>query len=603
MIAVHVTHEAVEKMGGIGAVIAGLTTVPAYRKAFERTVLVGPLLATDRPAAERLGPGGKILYSSLDGVDTDGWAAKFRPIEKTYQVGFVYGVRKLADGGGQAPVDVEALLVDVFRCNRDRLNLFKAELSAKFDIASDRFEHIWEFEQYVRLAEPAVEAMRAIGCTGRPDDPVVVFAHEYMGVPTALKAILDGRSDVRTVFYAHEVAPARQLVETHDGHDLMFHNVLAAGEAAGRSMGDCFPAIRDFFKHAVVKAAGHCDGTFAVGKQVAKELRFLDPAQASSPVEVVFNGIASGPLTPARRAAHRRRMIQYAQNLFGIRCDHVFTHVARPVLSKGIWRDLRVCHELEPVLKAAGKTAALFMLGTLAGQRRTRDILYMERTYGWPVTHRTGYPDACNGEESLAALFEDFNRHHEAVRVVLVNQFGWQQRLCGHRMPSEMTFADLRRGTDVEFGMSVYEPFGISQFEPLSYGAICVVSNVCGCVDFARRAAGGDLPDNVLVADFTKPPAADAHRPAQDLTRVQRDAVESVEGARVAAELARRLPTDEQAAAALLGSGYDLARRLDWRCVVEDQFLPAIRRACVLDNLEAEHAADPARGTAEAPRR
>ena len=69
MIAVHVTHEAVEKMGGIGAVIAGLVTSPAYQKSFTRTILVGPLFSTDHPGAERLGLGGRVLYSSLDDID------------------------------------------------------------------------------------------------------------------------------------------------------------------------------------------------------------------------------------------------------------------------------------------------------------------------------------------------------------------------------------------------------------------------------------------------------------------------------------------------------------------------------------------------------
>ena len=41
-------------------------------------------------------------------------------------------------------------------------------------------------------------------------------------------------------------------------------------------------------------------------------------------------------------------------------------------------------------------------------------------------------------------------------------------------------------GTDVEFGMSIYEPFGISQLEPLTFGGICVISSVCGCAGFVR---------------------------------------------------------------------------------------------------------------------
>ena len=46
MIVVHVTHEAVEKMGGIGAVIAGLMTADAYGENVSRTVLLGPLFET-----------------------------------------------------------------------------------------------------------------------------------------------------------------------------------------------------------------------------------------------------------------------------------------------------------------------------------------------------------------------------------------------------------------------------------------------------------------------------------------------------------------------------------------------------------------------------
>jgi len=587
MIAVHVTHEAVEKMGGIGAVMAGLITSEAYQQAFSRTILVGPLLATDRRAEERLGPGGKILYSSLDAIDTGGWAVKFKPIEQTYQVGIIYGLRRIADGDSQAPVEVEVLLVDVFRFNRDRLNLFKAELFTKFGVPSDRFEHIWEFEQYVRLGEPGCEALHVIGCHDRPGRSVIVFSHEYMGMPMALKAVLRDRDNVRTVFYAHEVASVRRIVETHVGHDLMFYNLLEEGERTGRSLEEFFPEVRDFFKHPLVKAARHCAAVFAVGDMVGREMRLLDPACRAMPVEMVYNGVPAGQQTLEERRRHRAGMIEYAANLFGFEADYILTHVARPVLSKGIWRDLRLLHELDGLLVKAGRSAVYFMLGTLAGQRRTKDVLQMERIYGWPVHHHLGYPDLCNGEETVGELFEDFNRHHKAIRVVLVNQFGWERRRCGLRMPAGMSFADIRQGTDVEFGLSVYEPFGISQLEPLSYGAICVVSNVCGCVGFARRCAGGKLPPNVLEGDFTKLPgrlkAADPIR----VTLAHRDRVEAAEGKRLAKELFARLPKDEAEMARLLESGWELARQMDWERVVREYFLPAVHRTCELDHIDA----------------
>ena len=578
MIAVHVTHEAVEKMGGIGAVIEGLTTCPSYREAFERTVLVGPLLATDRPAAERLGPAGEVVYSSLDDIDAGGWAAKFRPIERTYEAGIVYGRRPLTPPAGGEEVTVEVLLVDVFRFNRERLNLFKARLFSRFGVPSDRFEHIWEYEQYVRLAEPACEALHVIGCRGRPGSPVVIFAHEYMGMPTALRAMLGDEGNVRTVFYAHEVASARRTVETHPGHDLMFYNLLDAGRAEEKTLEDFFPEVHGFFKHPLVKSARFCDAVFAVSDFVAREMRFLSPAHRDMPVEVIYNGVPAVEVPPERRRQHRRRMRRYAKALFGFEPDYIFTHVARPVLSKGIWRDLGVMHELEPLLRREGKTAVYFHLGTLAGQRRPRDVLHMERLYGWPVHHELGYPDLCNGEETLGELFEHFNRHHSAIRVVQVNQFGWQHRLCGLRMPQGASMGDIRHGTDVEFGLSVYEPFGISQLEPLSAGAICLMSSVCGCLEFVRRRVQGALPANILVGDYVRGRGGMAAARAAALGRAERDQVEAEEAKRLAVELARRLPRDEARTAELVASGGRLGHRLGWQCVVGEYFLPAVHR-------------------------
>jgi len=585
MIAAHVTHEAVEKMGGIGAVIDGLVTCRAYAGTFERTVLIGPLLTTDRPATQRLGAGGKVVYSSLDNIDAGGWSSRFRPIERTYDVGIVYGVRTFANGRPDTPVEVEVLLVDVFRYNRDRLNLFKGDLFARFGIPSDQFENIWEYEQYVRLAEPACEALHAIGCYGEPGNPLIVFAHEYMGMPTALKAMLDEQGAVRTVFYGHEVASVRRVVETHPGHDLMFYNLLEACRDDQRSLEDFFPSVRGFFKHPLVKAARYCDAVFAVGEMVGREMGFLCPSCRSLPMRVVYNGIPADPQTPEQRREHRACLRQYAENLFGAAPDYVFTHVARPVLSKGIWRDLRVMHELEPALAKAGRSAVYFLLGTLAGQRRRRDVLAMERTYGWPVHHKVGYPDLCNGEETLEELFEDFNRHHAAIRAVLVNQFGWARGLCGLRMPEGASMADIRQGTDVEFGLSVYEPFGISQLEPLSSGAICLVSSVCGCVSLATRCAGGKLPANILEGNFVKLPRRVTADEAAALGMADRHATEAAECRRLARELARRLPATEAQIDALLESGWQLGQRLGWQRVVEDLFLPAVRSTCDLDAL------------------
>ncbi len=578
MIVVHVTHEAVEKIGGIGAVIAGLITADAYAEKVSRTILLGPLLTADRPD-QRLGEGGEVLYSSLDGIEPSPWREKFHPIEKTHDVGIIYGSRPVDEPCSGREVRAEVLLIDVFHSNQARLNLFKGELFKQFAVPSDRFEGIWEYEEYVRLAEPGFEAIKAIGADGS-DEEVVFLSHEYMGMPTALKAEMDGAAGTRTVFYAHEVASIRPIVEDQPGHDTMFYNILDLTKNNGHMFDDVFTTPADNFKHPLVKAARHCDCVFAVGDFVCEELRFLDHHFRTMELDLVYNGIPAMPLTIEEKNASRERMQQYTENLFGRRADWIFSHVARPVLSKGIWRDLRVLHEMEPLLAERGESAVFFMLGTLAGQRRTHDIHRMEETYNWPVEHEVGYPDLCGGEEVLGANFDDFNQNHKAVRAVLVNQWDWNPDTCGRRMPADMTFADIRHGIDVEFGLSVYEPFGISQLEPLSFGALCLVSNVCGCVGFARKAAEGKMIDeNVIVADFLTLPIACPLEELKNLPASRRDEIETVESRRLAEMVIERLPRDQQTLERRIAAGYALAKKMSWEHVVEDYFLPSLERA------------------------
>ncbi len=330
MIVVHVTHEAVEKVGGIGAVISGLMTAEAYAQSVSRTILVGPLLTTDRPVNLRLGRGGKIVYSSVDGIEPVGWSDKFRPIERTYDVGLIYGTRPVGEDLSDSGLVAEVLLVDVFHANRSRLNLFKTELFTKFAVPSEKFEDIWEYEQYVRLAEPAFEALKIIGATGGTQQ-MVILAHEHMGMPTALKAALDGSQNVRTVFYAHEVASARSVVEEMAGHDTMFYNVLAMAADEGRTMEEIFPSVFDNYKHALVKAARYCDQVFAVGDYIKQELEFLDRHFRTMATDLVYNGVPAYDATLEAKLTSQARMQGYASNLFGHEPTWIFTHVARPV--------------------------------------------------------------------------------------------------------------------------------------------------------------------------------------------------------------------------------------------------------------------------------
>lgn len=577
--AVHVTHEAVRKIGGIGAVLEGLVTATSYQREVQRTFLVGPLFDNATDAASALGPDGRVLYSSLDRIDEANWGGILGPIAEKFSAGIVYGKRFLRNEWSRRSAEAELLLVDIANMRRGPVDEFKGQLHKAFGVRSNRYETIWDFEQYVRLALPAFEALeRLVDLTG--DNRMVVIAHEFMGVPTALRALLSGNPNISSVFHAHEVATVRRIVEEHPAHDTMFYNVLPNARKEGLFLSDVFGNHNDFFKHGLVSAAHHCDSVFAVGDFIQQELQFLSESFLHHEIDVVPNGIPCVPNTREEHENSRRLLCDYAEVLLGWRPTFVFSHVARLVMSKAFWRDVHVLRHLDRSFAQRGETAVFFLLGTEGAQRSEQDILRMEAEYSWPWNHRVGYPDLTGSEIALDRFLQDFNRESRAVKIVFVNQFGWQPSRCGKRMPEEMTFLDLRRGSDVEFGQSIYEPFGISQLEPLTFGALCVPTNICGCVPFAIQQSGGKLPGNILVADYVSPAAREA--PAPSLVNISQ-----AESDRVLKEVSRQLA--ERVLGALSGlrekkeqfirDGHALASRMSWDVIAEDFFLPAVHRS------------------------
>ncbi len=579
----HVTHEAVEHLGGIGTVLQGMMTSPVYQRQVKRSILVGPTVNHLAPDPEtRLGPHGKVLYSSVDQIDRAHMAHKFRPIEWAFNVAITYGTRHYDMPGEDRTGEAEVLLIDVFRFNADRLNIFKLRLWESFGIDSGRYESAWDYEEYVRLAEPAYYAILAL--LGDDPNPCVLFSHEFMGMPAALQAILDGQQRFRTVFHAHECATARRLVEDHAGHDTMFYNVLRQAMAQGRCVEDVFGDQSHLLRHALVSRAHLLDGIVAVGDWTREEMRFLSPRFADKPIDLVYNGIPAMRVDLAAKLASRGMLVDYTDAILGYRPDVVMTHVTRPVISKGLWRDLKVCHALEPLLARDDRTAVLYVLTSGGGVRRPQDVLRMEQTYGWPAAHRHGFPDLVGPEADLWRDIDAFNAGHTRVQVVLVNQFGWDRSRIGRRLPANMNIADLRRATDVEFGMATYEPFGISPLEPLGSGAVCVISNVCGCKGFVDHVANGSGEPNVLEADFTR---LDRPRSIPELlamTRDQRNAIEET----VAAELAQRLyaavPQSNEQRQRLIDGGQSLVAKMGWDQVLEEGLLPLLHRLVTVAN-------------------
>lgn len=577
-IAVHVTHEAVHKMGGIGTVLEGLITSPRYQEEVSRTILVGPLFEARLSAKDMLGPGGKLIYSSLDGLDEEGWQRRFGRVCKRYGVGLVYGTRVLREEWAGRSVDVEVLLVDVVNMSPGPLNEYKGQLHERFNLHSDRYEFIWDFEQYVRLALPGFEALRCL--VGKElKEPVVIFGHEFMGVPMALRGLMEDDPRFAAVFHAHEVATSRRIVEDHPAHDTMFYNVMDKASKAGVYLGDVFGSQDGFFKHRLVEASRFCDSVFAVGQFVREELGFLSPEYAAKDVDLVPNGIPA--MDASEEELKMRDLLQdYAERLLGWRPTYVFSHVARLVNSKAFWRDVDVLDQMDGKLLESGESAVLYLLSTEGAVRSTEDVMRMERDYGWPWTHQVGYPDLTGSEIGLNRFLQDFNRRSRAIKIVFVNQFGWERARCGERMPEDMGFVDLRRGADVEFGQSIYEPFGISQLEPLTFGAICVPSSVCGCVAFAQQQGPDQAGESLVVADFVSMNETGASPDVLlKLSSEEFDNVGKATTRTVGNQLLDRLRRSEEMHTRPAGSAYELAERMSWDTIAADFFIPAMHKA------------------------
>jgi len=579
-IVVHVTHEAIQKMGGIGAVLEGLLTTHSYNEEIERTFLVGPLFS-----GADLGTFDSVLYHAAEGIRTTPHTDALSDIEKTFHVEIVYGLRRFEGKDHEVVTLTDVLLIDVSNGNVDLVGQFKWQLYEHFGIESSRYENQWEFEEYVRLAEPAYDALRVL-IGEETNTSVYIISHEFMGMPLALKTQIErkngnGASNLRTVFYAHEVATIRPIVEGHPGHDVRFYNALEQAKNEGKLIRDVFGDPFWYYKHALIDKAHLCDTIFAVGDLVVDELRFLSQPFESYPINLVYNGIPAFETSMEDKLESKSRLQKYTRTLLDYRPDYVFTHVTRLVKSKGLWRDLQVLTHLDSLLASNDKTAVLFILSTeIATGRPHEDIREMEREYGWPVHHKIGYPDLVGAEIELNNGISAFNLQSKAIKVVFVNQFGWDQASCGTRMPMDMEFMDIRKGSDAEFGQSIYEPFGIAQVEPLSFGAICVVSNVCGCCGFIQRATDNNEVPNVVIADYThlnSPPKS--LESVLDIGLAERTQIEVENSRDIAAKLLGRLPRKQRDVEDMIREGYEIASRMSWEVVVRDYFLPGLKQA------------------------
>ena len=571
-VAIHVTHEAIQKIGGIGTVLQGLFTSTTYQGRFPKTLLYTPMFFSDGDSSRRLGPDSKLLYSSIDGIDDGEFYKIFEPIERTYGVRIAYGKKSYrVDGTDRKECQVDIVAVEIWNIDSNELDKFKFLLSERFQIESNNYKHDSDYEQYLRIAIPLKVIFE--GLYGG-NEQAILFSHEYMGMPSALAfeiERMDGRrsGDV-TIFYAHEVSTARMVVENHAGHDFSFYNVMKHDLDEGISLEQEFGSYSHYSRNELVKRASQLSYVFAVSDITRDEFIYLKPDSDESKIKVVYNGINAEDVPYSEKQRALSIIRDYCEILYNFRPDQIFTHVARLVISKGIWRDIRLLSYLDEYFAIHNMKGFFIILSTLLGGGRTEaDISNMESAYGWPVLHREGAPDLIAQEIDVYRQLEMFNSKSRSIKGLFINQFGFEQKLCGKRMPAETSFFDLRLASDLEFGMSIYEPFGIAQLETLPYGGIPVVTTVCGCASLLEKTM--DKSDYSLI-DSTRVPTdlAETIKTKTDFINVSqeiRDMVETDMCRKAAPLIAASLPKSDNDRKSHFKKMQKSSQLLDWEHV------------------------------------
>lgn len=569
-IAVHVTHEAVQKIGGIGTVLHGLILAKNYQSMFPRTLLYSPLFYRDGDPARRLGDDSEILYSGLDNYDGGNFHARFLEIENKYGAHIIYGKKGFKEGRSKKET-IDIVAVDIWDIKAEAVNNFKFKLWEYFKIASDRYQSDRDYEQYLRIGIVLRDIFEAL--YGQ-EERAIVFSHEYMGMPSALAFLIDKTEGRRkgdtTILYAHEVSTARRIVEGHPGHDLAFYNIMRTDREKGVSLEEEFGSYSSYSRNELTKRATLLDFIFAVSDLTKEELLYLCPGANEDKIKVPYNGIPVEKVSYSDKKEGIRIIGDYCENLFNFRPDYVFTHVARLVISKAMWRDIRFLYHLDEHFAKNNIKGFFVLLSSLIGDGRPDDIVRkMEADYGWPVVHHEGWPDLMGAELDIYRYLELFNARSKAIKGVLLNQFGFDHKHCGERMPKEATLLHLRLASDVEFGMSIYEPFGIAQLETLPYGGLPLLSDACGCVGLLH---GTTDTDDYLSIDFTTTPPAfrDILKTKDDfakITKELRDVIETEICMASAPHISAKLPKTERERKSRFNKMQKKSALLDWEHV------------------------------------
>ncbi len=560
-IAIHITHEALKKIGGIGSVLSGICTISDYKKFYDKTVFYGPMFELPGDSFSQLGKSAELLFSSHDNYDSGDYSRIFADIIEKYNIDIAYGKREVVSEFDITKRNtVEVINVGINRMNHESVEQFKYVLWKNFGIKSHLYEDDWDYEQYLRIAIPYIEILEGLYGT---DAEYLHFAHEYMGIPSALSVLAAGKKQ-KTTLVAHEVTTARAIVENEHGHDISFYNILQKSHL-NKSLEQVFGSQEAHSRTELVKRAVHFDHIFAVGDHVKDEYLFLSPETPLGKIKVVYNGISAKTIDFEQKQQARNRVCQYIESLFNFVPDAIFTHVTRLVISKGLWRDIELLYYLDEIFHAKNLKGAYILLSTVVGTgRNPNDVFAMEHDYGWPVLHREGWPDLIGAEKDTYNQLQVFNSRSKAIKGVFINQFGFDRSRCGKRIPEDSEFSDTRIASDAEFGLSIYEPFGIAQIETIPFGGISVLSSSCGSAKFIQQKFNDAPIKPFCIVDYISAGRKLSYNALKNLTINERTEMERSVLSGHAKEIFNSLPLTDDKRQQYLSNAQKHAHAISW---------------------------------------
>lgn len=576
-IAVHISHEALYKIGGIGEVLAGLCTAPYYQGFFDKTLFYGPLFEYIGSASTRLGKDGIVYYSSRDNYDTGHFSQMFKPLLEKFNIDIVYGKRRLlSEFNPSRTATVDVLLVDITRMRKELIDYQKYLFWEHFNLSSDQYEKDWDYEQYFRISLPYFEFLKILYPKA---EKFYHFSHEYMGIPSLLA--LELREDFSPekhfrIFYAHEVAPVRRIVENLPGHDIAFYNLLNKAKYTHQSLEEIFGSQMNWYRTALVKLAQRVERIFAVGDLVAEEYKFLCPEVDSKKIKVVYNGLFLDHMDYEKKLKSREKFILCLSQKGCEKVDMIISHTCRLVKSKGIWRDFRLLHLLDKFLVKNNLKGVYILLATQLPQGRPPELIEkMVKEYGWPFVHKIGWPDLIGDEIEIYELLQRFNQNSKAIKGIFINQFGISKRKCGMDFPEDLTTFDLKLASDAEIGLSVYEPFGISHIEVLPLGGLPLLSTSCGVYYLLKKNFSPDFQPFVAI-NFIEVAKDLPEEILRTLTPEKREILEDLAISKYMEEIYKKIPKEEKERFKFYENILNFLSGFDWNDIVKKYFLPAL---------------------------